>query len=138
MIEFTVLHKQYLEVKNKIRTCILKQEELRELNGFPNNTKGGNGQVVNGDDKMISFVARLCELETEQKQLQRECDRLEAEIYKYLAYIENPTARYVCEIRLLTRSNWKKIQSKVDLSYSRTRQLFYDGYEILKRTEEAK
>lgn len=138
-MDFDTTLKNYNRTKSEIRSLILRQQELRELCGFP---KTGNMDGMPKSHSTTSyienFVIKLMELEEKQKELETTLFALQNDIYRFLGVIENSNVaenykiKLVCEYRILFNYGWKKISHCIDRSYSRTRDYYYMGLQIMR------
>ena len=131
---FEQLVKQYNDTKAKIRRLVLKQQELRELGGFPKTGAYDGMPKAPGfhGSPIENFIVKLDELEQEQLELERKLDALRNEITKYIDLIPNYTTRDIMEHKIFMSQGWRKISRVVNYSVSRVRQFYDEGVTIIK------
>ena len=138
MNKFEQLVAQYNDTKYKIRRLVLKQQELRELGCLPRT--GANDGMPSAPgyhgSPVENYLIRLCELEDEQMQLEKQLDSLRGEITKYIDKIPNYTTRDIIEYKVFMGKGWRYISRQICYSVSRIRQLYDEGVDIIRRLPE--
>ncbi len=139
-MDFNTTLKNYYKTKSDIRSCILKQQELRELGGFPKTGANDGMPKSNNHGSYIEhFLERLEELETKQIELEQILFGIQLDLERFLAVIKttpslesNFAIKQVCEYRIFLGYGWKTISHKIDKSYSYTRSLYDLGIRIMR------
>lgn len=139
-MDFNTTLKNYYKTKSDIRSCILKQQELRELGGFPKTGNMDGMPKSNSHTSYIEhFIERLETLEEKQIELEQILFGIQMDLERFLAVIEttpslenNFTIKQVCEYRIFLGYGWKTISHKIDKSYSYTRSLYDLGIRIMR------
>lgn len=133
MNNFVQLVKQYNDIKSRIRRLVLKQQELRELGGLPRTSDfGGLPQQPGYNGSPVEkYIIRLCELEDEQMNLEKQLEIIRIEITKYIDLIPNLTTREIVEYKVFMGKGWRFISHRMNYSVSRVRQLYDEGVAII-------
>lgn len=136
-MKFEQLVKQYNDVKAKIRRLVLKQQELRELGGFPKRGDNDGMPKVSGynGSPIENFIVKLDEWEREQLEQERRLEGLRIQITTFIDIVPNYAIRDIMEHKIFMGQGWRKISRIVNYSVSRVRQLYDEGILIIKKAE---
>lgn len=136
-MKFEQLVKQYNDVKAKIRRLVLKQQELRELGGFPKRGDNDGMPKVPGynGSPIENFIVKLDEWEREQLEQERRLEGLRVQITTFIDIVPNYAIRDIMEHKIFMGQGWRKISRIVNYSVSRVRQLYDEGILIIKKAE---
>lgn len=136
-MKFEQLVKQYNDVKAKIRRLVLKQQELRELGGFPKRGDNDGMPKVPGynGSPIENFIVKLDEWEREQLEQERRLEGLRVQITTFIDVVPNYAIRDIMEHKIFMGQGWRKISRIVNYSVSRVRQLYDEGILIIKKAE---
>lgn len=136
-MKFEQLVKQYNDVKAKIRRLVLKQQELRELGGFPKRGDNDGMPKVPGynGSPIENFIVKLDEWEREQLEQERRLEGLRIQITTFIDIVPNYAIRDIMEHKIFMGQGWRKISRIVNYSVSRVRQLYDEGILIIKNAE---
>lgn len=127
-MKFLEVLKHYQSVKYSIYSLQLRQNELRELGGFPRTCENDGMPRSNysDDTPMVNFVAKLQELDDKQKELETELDCVHNDLLRFTALLTDENERQVVEIKIFAnkKTTWEDIAERLFYS-KRSVQLFY-------------
>lgn len=139
MLFFETL-RNYRRIKSQIWSCVIQEQELRELGGFPN-TGANEGMPKSpncgGDSGMINFIAKLEELAERRKNLEFSLDCMRNDLMRYLEQLNDFSIRQVVEIKIFATNkiSWEEVAKKVMYSVPYVRNLYKEGMKKLEVME---
>lgn len=131
---------EYKNLKLNIKRLIFKQEELKGIIYFPSSTSidglpKGSGSGL----KKEIIISKLHSLQADQENMENRLEIKREEITNAIDLLNNIFSKEVIELKIFLDFSWKDIANKLKYSYSRVRQIFYQGVnEIDKKLKENK
>ncbi|MEG1500235.1 MAG: hypothetical protein RR400_04150 [Clostridia bacterium] len=139
MLFFDTL-RNYRRIKSQIWSCVIQEQELRELGGFPN-TGANEGMPKSpncaGDNGIMNFLSKLQELDEKKKALEFSLDCVRNDLMRFLENLEDYSTRQVVEIKIFATNklSWEEVAKKIMYSVPHTRNLYKEGMKKLEVME---
>lgn len=128
-MRFEDLLKEYETLKFKIRRTHIKEQEVRELEGFPiASGVDGMPRAKQNTSTPEKLALKLTEILNERKCLEQQLLKVREQISNSIDLITNLDAQEVVETKVFVPNcGWKYVSKKVCLSVRRVNQLYHEG-----------
>lgn len=128
-MRFEDLLKEYETIKFKIRRTHIKEQEVRELEGFPiASGVDGMPRAKQNTSTPEKLALKLTEILNERKCLEQQLLKVREQISNSIDLITNLDAQEVVETKVFVPNcGWKYVSKKVCLSVRRVNQLYHEG-----------
>ena len=128
-MRFEDLLKEYETLKFKIRRTHIKEQEVRELEGFPiASGVDGMPKAKQNTSTPEKLALKLTEILNERKCLEQQLLKVREQISNSIDLITSLDAQEVVETKVfVTNCGWKYISKKLCLSVRRVNQLYHEG-----------
>lgn len=128
-MRFEDLLKEYETLKFKIRRTHIKEQEVRELEGFPiASGVDGMPKAKQNTSTPEKLALKLTEILNERKCLEQSLLKVREQISNSIDLITSLDAQEVVETKVFVPNcGWKYISKKLCLSVRRVNQLYHEG-----------
>ena len=128
-MKFEDLLKEYESLKFKIRRTHIKEQEIRELEGFPiASGVDGMPKAKQNTSTPEKLALKLTEILNERKALEQQLLFVREQISRCIDRVSNYAAQEVIETKVfIPNCGWKYVSRKVCLSTRRVAQLYHEG-----------
>lgn len=128
-MRFEELIKEYETLKFKIRRTIIKENEIRELEGFSASSgESGMPKPKQNTSSVEKSALKLTEIFNERKSLEQNLMSVRERISRAIDYVSNLIAQEVIETKVFVPNcGWKYVSKKMFLSTRRVAQLYQEG-----------
>ena len=128
-MKFEDLLKKYDDLKFKIRRTFIKEQELRELEGFPiASGVDGMPKAKQNTSTPEKLALKLTEILSERKCLEKQLLSVREQISRCIDRVSNYSAQEVIETKVfIPNCGWKYVSKKLCLSTRRVAQLYHEG-----------
>ena len=120
---------EYRTLKFQIRRTWIKEQEIRELEGFsPSSGEGGMPHSKQNTSTVEKMTVKLNEILSERKSLEQKLMVVREQISRLIDRLDNYSAQEVIETKVFVPNcGWKYISKKVFLGEKRVAQLYKEG-----------
>ena len=128
-MRFEELIKEYETLKFKIRRTVIKENELRELQGYtPSSGESGMPTSKQNTSSVEKVALKLTEILDERKSLEQNLLSVRERISSAIDYVSNLITQEVLETKIFVPNcGWKYVSKKICLSVRRATQLYHEG-----------
>ena len=128
-MRFEDLVKEYETLKFKIRRTIIKEQELRELQGYtPSSGESGMPTSKQNTSSVEKVALKLTEILDERKSLEQNLLSVREQISRLIDIVSNFASQEVIETKVfIPNCGWRYISKKVFLGEKRVAQLYKEG-----------
>ena len=128
-MRFEDLLKEYENLKFKIRRTHIKEQEVRELEGFPIATGvDGMPRAKQNTSAPEKLALKLTEILSERKCLEKQLLSVREQISRCIDKVTHCAAQEVIETKVfIPNCGWKYVSKKLCLSIRRVTQLYHEG-----------
>lgn len=120
---------QYKNLKFQIRRTLIKEQELRDLQGYaPSSSESGMPSAKQNTSTVEKVAVKLTEILNERKSLEKKLLSVREQVSRLIDLVTNYAAQEVIETKVfIPNCGWKYISKKVFLGEKRVAQLYKEG-----------
>ena len=128
-MRFEELIKEYETLKFKIRRTIIKEQEIRELEGFSISAReDGMPKSKQNSSTVEKSALKLAEIFEERKSLEQKLLTAREQLSRSIDYVSSFITQEVLETKIFVPNcGWKYVSQKIGLSESHCRHLYREG-----------